>query len=316
MRRSRDDVFEGLDSGRVVAGREGEVLRVAGMLPTPAEWRGFLGQLTLWLGTIALAAAVIFFFAFNWDDLGRFAKFGLVEGAIVAALIAAWRVDLDGSVGKAVLLLLAVLTGALLALTGQIYQTGADTYELFAWWAVLILPWVLAGRFSPLWLFWLALLNLATFFYCTLSWDEEQVLWGLFALNSVALVAWEAAHRAGIAWLQDDWPPRLAAVAGGVMATALAIWAIVDSDPARGVGAIGYAVWLASLYGWYRHVRPDLFMLAGGVLSLVVAITVFLGEHLLDNDSAGGFLFVGLVVIGMSAGGAIWLKSVAREQRA
>ena len=316
MRRLRDDVLDWLDAGRVVAGREDEVLRAAGMLPTPAAWRGFLGQLTLWLGTIALAAAVIFFFAFNWDDLGRFTKFGLVEGAIVAALIAAWRVDLDGAVGKAVLLLLALLTGALLALTGQIYQTGADTYELFAWWAVLILPWVLAGRFSPLWLFWLGLLNLATFFYCTLSWDEDQVLWGLFALNSVALVAWEAAHRAGIAWLQDDWPPRLAAVAGGVMATALAIWAIVDSDPARGLGAIGYAVWLASLYGWYRYVRPDLFMLAGGVLSLVVAITVFLGEHLLDNDSAGGFLFVGLVVIGMSAGGAIWLKSVAREQRA
>ena len=38
--------------------------------------------------------------------------------------------------GKAVLTLLSLLVGALLALTGQIYQTGADTYELFAWWAV------------------------------------------------------------------------------------------------------------------------------------------------------------------------------------
>ena len=40
---------------------------------------------------------------------------------------ACWRVDLDGLTGKAVLLMLSLLTGALLALTGQVYQTGADT---------------------------------------------------------------------------------------------------------------------------------------------------------------------------------------------
>ena len=75
--------------------------------------------------------------------------------------------------GKAVLLLLGLLTGALLALTGQVYQTGADTYELFGWWAVLILPWVLVGRFSPLWLVWLALLNLTVHFYFSIGWETR-----------------------------------------------------------------------------------------------------------------------------------------------
>ena len=46
--------------------------------------------------------------------------------------------------GKAALLAAALLTGGLLALIGQTYQTGADTFELFATWAALILPWVLA----------------------------------------------------------------------------------------------------------------------------------------------------------------------------
>ena len=84
MSRFRSEVLDWFDAGRVVPGREQEALRAAGVTPSPAEWRAFLGQLTLWLGTIALAAAVIFFFAFNWDDLGRFAKFGLVEAAILA----------------------------------------------------------------------------------------------------------------------------------------------------------------------------------------------------------------------------------------
>ncbi len=81
------------------------------------------------------------------------------------------------------------------------------------------------------------------------------------------------------------------------------------------MAAVAYVAWLAALYGWYRRLRPDLFMLAGGVLSLIVAVTCFLSYHLLESGS-GSFLLIGLVVIGMSAGGAIWIKSVAREQAA
>jgi uncharacterized membrane protein len=314
MSQFRSEVLGWFDAGRVVAGREREVLCRADIMPGPPQWRVFLSQLSLWLGTIALAAAVIFFFAFNWADLGRFAKFGLVEAAIVAGLLACWRFDLDGAPGKAVLVLLSLLVGALLALTGQIYQTGADMYELFVWWAVLILPWVLVGRFSPLWLVWLGLINLALYLYFELSHSLEPLLWTQFGLNTLALVAWEAAHRAGLAWLRDSWPPRLVAVASGFMATALAIWAIADSsDPAqRALATLAYVAWLGAIYGWYRYVRPDLFMLAGGWLSLIAAVTVFLGDALIDSG-AGALLLIGMVVIGMAAGGAFWLRSAARE---
>ena len=213
MSRYRSEVLDWLEAGRVVPGREREVLRAAGVMPSPAQWRDFLGALTLWLGTIALAAAVIFFFAFNWDELGRFAKFAVVEGAILVGLLVFWRVDMDGAAGRAVLVLLSLLTGALLALSGQVYQTGADTFELFAWWAVLVLPWVLVSRFSPLWLVWLGLLNVAVYLHFQSSLDFEALLWGLFGLNTLALVAWEAAHRAGLLWLRDSWPPRLVAIA-------------------------------------------------------------------------------------------------------
>jgi uncharacterized membrane protein len=316
MSRFRSEVLDWFGAGRVAPGREVEALRVAGITPSAGQWRTFLGQLTLWLGTIALASAIIFFFAFNWDDLGRFAKFGLVEAAILAGLLACWRLDLDGAAGKAVLLLLSLLAGALLALTGQIYQTGADTYQLFAWWAVLILPWVLVGRFSPLWLVWLALLNLAVYLYFQIAWDEEGLIWALFGLNSLALLGWEAAHRAGVAWLRDDWPPRLAAIGSAMFATALILWAIMGgSGGSSALAALAYLAWLASLYGWYRHMRPDLFMLAMGLLSLIVATAGFLSDTMLGAGS-GSLLLIGLVVIGMSAGGAVWLKSVAREQSA
>jgi uncharacterized membrane protein len=311
----RAEVLDWLGAGRVVAGREPEALSAAKATPTRSDWREFLGRLTLWLGTIALAAAVVFFFAFNWDDLGRFAKFGLVEAAIVAGLLACWRLDLDRPPGKAVLLLLSLLTGALLALTGQVYQTGADTFELFAWWAVLILPWVLVGRFSPLWLVWLGLLNLAAFLYFQLSLETEGPLWALFGINALALIGWEAAHRAGLDWLRDSWPPRLVAMASGYMATSLAIWAVFDSGASSALAALAYLAWLAAFYVWYRRVRPDLFMLAVGLLSLIVSVAVLLSHNFLGAGS-GAFLAIGLVVIGMSAAGAVWLRAAGREQKA
>lgn len=311
MSRHRGELLDWIEAGRVPPGREHSALRAAGLVPGRSEWRAFLGGLSLWLGTLAMAAAVIFFFAFNWDSLGRLAKLGLVEAAILAALLAGWRLGLEAMAGKAVLTLLALLVGALLALVGQIYQTGADSWLLFAWWAVLILPWVLIGRFAPLWLLWLALLNLAAWLYFSLGESGETLLWFLLALNSLVVAAWEAGHRAGIAWLRDTWPPRLAAIAGGVMATGLALWSIFEG----GVGIAGWLAWLGLGYYWYRHVRTDLFMLAGGLLSLIVVVAAFLTRALPGSDG-GGHLVVGLAVIGMSAAGAMWLNRLAREPAA
>lgn len=310
MGQYRAELLDWLQAGHVPPGLEQPALRAAGLVPGRAEWRTFLARLSLWLGILALAAAVIFFFAFNWDSLGRLAKLGLVETAIAAALIASWRLDLDGMAGKAVLVLLALLVGALLALTGQIYQTGADTWQLFAWWAALILPWVLIGRFAPLWLLWLALVNLAVWLYFSLGASGETLMWILLALDGLALAAWEAGNRSAVAWLRETWPPRLAAIASGAMATGLAFLSIFDG----GIGLVGWAAWIALVYVWYRHVRPDLFILAGGLLSLIVTVAAILSRFLLDDGS--GFLLIGLAVIGMSAGGAIWLNKLARAPAA
>lgn len=313
----RGEVLDWFGAGRVLPGREREALRAAGIAPTSADWKIFLGRLTLWLGTIALAASLIFFFAFNWDDLGRLTKFALVEAAIVAALLAGGFLDLDGPAGKAVLVLLCLLTGALLALTGQVYQTGADTFELFAWWAALILPWVMVGRSGPLWLLWLGLLDIALFLYFRIAFDAEALLWALFALNGLALAGWEAANRAGLAWLRDDWPPRLVAIASGATATALMMWAILGEGGARAaLAALAYFAWLAALHYWYRRVRPDLFMLAVGLLSVIVSVATFLSWQMLGSSGSAGYLVIGLVVIGLSAGGALWLRSVGRGQGA
>ncbi|WP_051391745.1 hypothetical protein [Rhodoferax saidenbachensis] len=95
------------------------------------------------------------------------------------------------------------------------------------------------------------------------------------------------------------------------------LWAIFDAPHDRGAYATAaYIGWMVVAYLYYRHVVPDLFMLAGGVLSAVIVITSFLASNILDHGSAGGFLLICLVVIGLSALGGVWLKSVANGERA
>jgi len=315
----RDDILDWAGERRLRAADVPAALRLAGALPTGSDWRRFLDRLTLLLAVVFLCAAVIMFFAYNWEAMERYAKFGLVEALLVIAVAAAWRLGFERPAGNAALLAAAILVGALLALVGQIYQTGADPWELFAVWAVAILPWVAIARFAGLWLFWLGLVNLAAILYhdtfgglLGVLFGTERLLWALFALNTAALAVWELLAARGVAWLQPRWAPRVVATASGGLATALAMWAVFDFRSVGFPGALAYSAWIAGAYAFYRQRVRDLFVLAGGVLSAIVVVTSVLSKEVLEHG-AGAFLVIGLAVIGMSAAGALWLRRVAKE---
>jgi uncharacterized membrane protein len=323
MSGSRTDILDWIEQGRLRPDSLPGALRIAGVTPSARDWHKFLDQLTLWLGTVFCAAAVIFFFAYNWQEMGRFAKFGLIEALIVASMVLCWRLDLERMPGKAALLLATLLTGALLALVGQTYQTGADTYELFAAWAAAVFVWVAIGRFGALWLVWLGLLNLAAMLYFEtfggifgLLFDTEKKLWALFALNTVALCLWEGAAQLGVAWLRERWPVRILATASGSLVTVLMVWAVLDFNRANTPFAVlAYFAWMAAAYFYYRLRLLVVFVLAGGVVRVIIVVTAFLSKQILRHADAGGFLIIGLVIIGLSALGGFWLKSVATEER-
>lgn len=295
----------------------GAALQAAGMLPGRAEWRRFLDQLLLWSGAVALAAAVVFFVAHNWSELGKLAKFALLQALVVAAVAGYWRLGSESAAGKAALLVASILLGALLALFGQIYQTGADTWELFASWAALIAPWVLIGRFAALWMLWVAVVNLAIALYFQVFFLEDQKqLWALFAFDTLALAAWELAGRRA-SWLDVSWGPRLLAIASGAAITALVVHSIFDwgRQPAP-AAVLVYPLWLGCIYAVYRKLLPDLFVLAGACLSAIVVVAAFLSKQLLESGDAAGFLLIAIAVVAMGGAAGWWLNQLAREARA
>jgi uncharacterized membrane protein len=320
MRNTRGDILEWAESGRIKPEKVDSALAVSTALPDARAWRQFIERMLLWIGVTLIAAGVIFFLAYNWRSLDRFVKFALVEGLIIGAVGLSWFYGLERPAGKAALLAASLVSGALMALFGQTYQTGADPWELFANWALLILPWVLVARLPALWMVWLALLNLAIVLYYQaflgifgLATSERSLLWSLFGLNSIALIVWEGCALKGLRWIRSRWAARLIATASGMAASMIALYSVFDAREMGPAALPAYLLWMGAAFWFYRFRMPDLYVLAAGVLSLIIFIAAFLGRHLLSNGGASAFLFIGLVVIGLSAGGAIWLKKVATE---
>ncbi|RBP36071.1 putative membrane protein DUF2157 [Roseimicrobium gellanilyticum] len=320
MANARDEILEWAQQGHIPPEHMRSALEKSGALPDESQWRTFFDKVLLSMGAVLLGAGVIFFFAYNWQDLGRFAKFALVQAPILAGLAVVWKLGIDGAPGKAALITITLLVGALLALVGQTYQTGADTFELFAVWALAILPWTLAARFPALWLIWLALVNVAIGLYFNttgrmlgMAFRPDKLMWVLFGFNTIALAVWEGLAAAGVTWLRERWAMRVMAVASGYLATSLAMHDILDSPRGFPGGLIAWFAWMVVSFCVYRYVVKDLFVLAGGLLSLIlVVVTAILKET--RFDSAAVFLVIGLIVIGISAAGGWWLKQVASEE--
>jgi uncharacterized membrane protein len=315
-------VFAWSDAGRVAPERLEEALLVSGAWPGAADWLRFATRLAWVLGAVWLAAGVVFFFAFNWAALPRWAKFALVEGALVAATAAAVRAGIQRTAGQAGLLGATIVLGALLALFGQTYQTGADPYQLFTTWAALALPWVIVARWSVLWMFWLLLVNVGIGLYFSSlgapAWldrlsGDQALLWTELIVNGVALAAWELGRGAGLGWMQARWPARLLAWGTGCVATAMGLWAVFEPRYAHPGLLVGYFGWMAAVWVAYRWKGRDLVILSGWVLSGIIFATAALVQ-LFGLQSTEGFFLVSLMVLGLAVVGARWLRGLAARE--
>ena len=162
--------------------------------PSKRTWLMFFDKALLIIGAVALVLSLVFFIAYNWQNIGKMGKFALVEGALVITI--ALYVALSFRqlrqrfqlIRQLLLLIASIITGSLLALFGQVYQTGADTWQLFFGWALLITPWVLIARFPALWLLWLGLINACLLLYLDVA-NLQFINHRLQNVSQVAILA-------------------------------------------------------------------------------------------------------------------------------
>lgn len=157
-----------------------------------SAWQKFFRLFFISLAVGFTASGIVFFFAYNWADLHRFAKIGLTEGVLIATTILAFLSRRNNNIGNIILTGASVLVGVLFAVFGQIYQTGANAYDFFLAWTIFITIWVLISKFAPLWLLYLVLINTTFLLYSqqvAKDWSEVFVCTLLFIINTAVLVS-------------------------------------------------------------------------------------------------------------------------------
>src|SRR5690606_3211922 len=54
--------------------------------PSKRRWLDFFDKALLIIGAVALVLSLVFFIAYNWQNLGKIGKFALVEGALTITI--------------------------------------------------------------------------------------------------------------------------------------------------------------------------------------------------------------------------------------
>jgi uncharacterized membrane protein len=117
------------------------------------------------LGLGFFVAGVVFFFAFNWEQLHRFAKLGLVQGLFLILAGLAWVLRKSVLLHRLLLTAAAVMIGVIFAVFGQIYQTGANAYDFFLSWWIFVLIWSVYLVFEPMWFLLITLANITLYMF-------------------------------------------------------------------------------------------------------------------------------------------------------
>ena len=293
-------------------------LELTGARASASETREFAIRALRLAGLLSLAAGVIFFVAANWQELHVFGRFVLLQVLFLGGIAVAFWQPPPLTWGRFGMLASFVMTGALLALFGQTYQTGADVYELFLSWALLGAVFVIASRWSVVLAAWLLVLNVALALFSGFR-PQSGLFWVLFgpwslsdsrllllpaAVNFLLWMGCERARNTQFAHLAPRWLRRFMLVCALSFATWAGCFAIFVDESVRqsgrdidvlSLGWIAGALWVVAIHT-LRH-RIDVFPLASVAASIIILGTCAIARAVDDFSDAGTALGLALWLI-------------------
>ncbi|WP_347455920.1 DUF2157 domain-containing protein [Acinetobacter sp. ANC 7454] len=147
------------------------------------------------LGLALIAVSFLYLIAANWWMLLDQVRLAIPMLALLCSAIASVAFRERNWLQQSLDALSGLMLGISLAVIGQIYQTGADSYQLFLLWAVLLLPWLYRpniGIFTML----CVVSQLALYFYFKQSfWMVRAEGLYLLGLNLLTAVSFAFAIR-------------------------------------------------------------------------------------------------------------------------
>jgi len=259
-------------------------------------WQKFFQMLFISLGVGFTVAGIIFFFAYNWADLHKFVKIGMVEGLVVVTTFFVLLPKINANIRNIILTGAAVLVGVLFAVYGQIYQTGANAYDFFLGWTVFVTLWVATSNFVPLWLLYMVLINTTFILYSqqvAKDWSDIFVLTSLFIFNAIVLITAIVFSKYKKETKIPNWFLNIVALSCIVYATLGIIIGIFKNQTFFSVLLLTAAIAFA-LGIWHGLKTKSGFYLSAIPFSLIIVVSAL---FLKISTELGMFLFVSIFVV-------------------
>lgn len=275
-----------------------KIYSAAGFKPDKDSWYSFISKLLLSIGTLFTIIGIIFFFAYNWRSLHKFIKLGItILLLIIPALITIFS-DLNKFHSKLLLLASSIFTGSILAVFGQIYQTGANAFDLFLAWTILITGIVAISKFQPLWLIWLALINITIIlfsFQILDDWAFPYILFILFVINSAFLAVFEIFQKKGDPLFKYRWMPRIITIIALTYITIGSVMGITYEFNDKGyliclITAIPFYCGMFYIYSQKIH---DLTSIASSMICIIIMVFTSILKIMDFSSDSFSILFLG-----------------------
>ncbi|MBB3194634.1 DUF2157 domain-containing protein [Roseateles terrae] len=283
-----EQLYQYTSQGGLDASSARRLWQLSGQGLAPDRWMWWMK-----CGAAALAAGLVGFgvmlwVAANWDAFTRFERFAMLQGLLGLAVVGAVIVptfsaasihanpsvpgsapggrwvspaNVTSSAASPVVSALALLSfltlGGLLAYFGQTYQTGADAWNLFALWAALAVPLLLAVPSDLLWMPWQVVTSLAISLWAyTYAGHEWSVVPQTLPVHAIALAL--SALLIGVLGVHGRlsghwWAWRMSVLCACVLALGIGIGSLfrtaIAPQYAMVLGLLGIAMALA----WWRR---------------------------------------------------------------
>ena len=282
----------------------------------PKRWGVWVSHFSLVLGTALLLSGIVYFFAFNWTKITPFVKFTSIQLGIVISIAGAYYYSLKKVGGQVFLLAASVLIGVFMAVYGQIYQTGADAYQLFMMWSLAILGWTIISKFAAQWVLWLIVTNTFIILWCRQIGMSNYDTIYLAIMNGTALALFEyLSKKESYEWLNARWL-RVLLVVMTLYTLSIPIYSFINHQNTDAsliistiIGVFGHGL----ILWFYRYKKPDITSLVLLVLSVCIILEFLIFEYIGDSI---GVLIGGLLTLAVFTLATQYLLRVSKKIKA
>ncbi|AXY59438.1 DUF2157 domain-containing protein [Acinetobacter sp. WCHAc010052] len=139
-------------------------------------------------GFTLIAVSVLYLIAANWFMLPQSVQLVIPQLLLLLSALSSVFLVKNDSLIQCLHAVCGLMIGLCMAVIGQVYQTGADSYLLFFIWSVLLLPWLYRSSIGIFFLLCIVSQIALFLFFIQTFWGDESPTVFLLSIHLLALL--------------------------------------------------------------------------------------------------------------------------------